>query len=151
MMRLARKQLAPAASPVETGDWLVNRFGLTTKVVVHAGQRDALVDLLLVAAERVADAPGCYLYVVSTSLEEPDGVWVSEAWRSKAHYEAWMSRPDALQLLGGPAPRCTVPWPRLPQPETPRCWSRGGEARASGSGGGPDLRSGTLPLDDPMS
>lgn len=103
-MRLTRKQLAPAASPVETGDWLVNRFGLTTKVVVHAGQRDALVDLLLVAAERVADAPGCYLYVVSTSLEEPDGVWVSEAWRSKAHYEAWMSLPDVIQLLGAMAP-----------------------------------------------
>lgn len=103
-MRLSREELAPATSPVVTGDWLVNRFGMTTKVAVYPGQRDVLVDLLLVAAERVADAPGCYLYVVSTSMEEPDGVWVSEAWRSKAHYEAWMSRPDVIQLISAMAP-----------------------------------------------
>ena len=82
----------------------MNRFGMTTKVVVHAGKRDALVDLLLVAAECVADAPGCYLYVVSTSMEEPDAVWVSEAWRSKNHYEAWMSRPDVIQQISAMAP-----------------------------------------------
>jgi quinol monooxygenase YgiN len=103
-MRLSRKQLAPASLPVTTGEWLVNRFGMTTKVVVHRGQRDVLVRLLLAAAERVAEVAGCYLYVVSTSMEEPDGVWVSEAWRSKAHYEAWMSRPDVLQLFSAMTP-----------------------------------------------
>jgi quinol monooxygenase YgiN len=104
MMRLSREELAPATTPVSTGDWLMNRFGMTTKVVVHAGQRDVLVDLLLAAAERVADAPACYLYVVSTSMEEPDAVWVSEAWRSKNHYEAWMSRPDVIQRISAMAP-----------------------------------------------
>jgi quinol monooxygenase YgiN len=104
MMRLSREELAPATSPVVTGDWLVNRFGMTTRLVVYPGQRGALVDLLLVAAERVADASGCYLYVVSTSTEEPDAVWVSEAWRSKAYYEARMSRPDVRQLMSAMAP-----------------------------------------------
>ncbi len=103
-MRLSRQKLAPATGPVVTGDWLMNRFGMTTKVVVHAGQRDVLVGLLLAAAERAAGVPGCYLYVVSTSLEEPDGVWVSEAWRSKSHYEVWMSRPDVMQLIKAMAP-----------------------------------------------
>jgi quinol monooxygenase YgiN len=103
-MRLSRKELAPAGILVTTGDWLVNRFGMTTKAVVQPGQRDVLVDLLLAAAERVADAPGCYLYVVSTSLDAPDEVWVSEAWRSKAHYEAWMSRPEVLQLFSAMTP-----------------------------------------------
>jgi len=98
-MRLSREELAPATSPVETGDWLMNRFGMTTKLVVLPGKRDVLVDLLLVAAERMADAPACYLYVVSMSMEEPDAVWVSEAWRSKNHYEAWMSRPDVIQRI----------------------------------------------------
>jgi quinol monooxygenase YgiN len=102
-MRLSREELAPATGRVVTGDWLVSRFGMTTKVVAHVGQRDKLVELLLVAAERVAEAPGCYLYVVSTSREEPDGVWVSEAWRSKAHYEAWMSRPEVIRLTGAMA------------------------------------------------
>ena len=46
-MRLSRKELTPPVNPVTTGDWLVNRFGMTTRAVVHAGQRDALVDLLL--------------------------------------------------------------------------------------------------------
>jgi len=103
-MRLSREELTPATGRVVTGDWLVSRFGMTTKVVACAGQRDKLVELLLVAAERVAEAPGCYLYVVSTSREEPDGIWVSEAWRSKAHYEAWMSRPDVIRLTSAMAP-----------------------------------------------
>ena len=103
-MRLSRKELAPPVNPVTTGDWLVNRFGMTTRVVVHAGQRDALVDLLLAAAALLAAEPGCDLYVVSTSEGEPDAVWVSEAWRSKAHYEAWMSRPEVIRLSGAMAP-----------------------------------------------
>lgn len=98
-MRLSREELSTASERVRTGDWLVNRFGMTTKVVVHEGQRDVLVDLLLTVAERASAVPGCYLYVISNSEEEPDAVWVSEAWRSRAHYEAWMCRPDVVQLV----------------------------------------------------
>ena len=104
MMRLSREALAAASERVRTGDWLVNRFGMTTRVTVQPGQREVLVDLLLAIAVRVEAIPGCYLYVVSTSEEEPEAVWVSEAWRSKAQYEIWMSRPDVMQLFGAMAP-----------------------------------------------
>lgn len=103
-MRLSRAVLAPDNDQVATGDWLVHRFGTTTRLNVQVGQREVLVDLLLAIAERVAAAPGCYLYVVSISDAEPEAVWVTEAWRNKALHEAWMSRPEVVQLISATLP-----------------------------------------------
>ncbi|HYL97797.1 MAG TPA: putative quinol monooxygenase [Blastocatellia bacterium] len=82
----------------------VERFGMFGRVVAQPGQRDTLVQHLLKAAELVGNAPGCELYVVYTSLAEPDVVWVTEAWRSKADHDASLSLPGVRELIGKARP-----------------------------------------------
>lgn len=64
------------------------RFGLHGKIIAHPGQRDALVQILLSAAELVGTAPGCELYIVHTSPTEPEAIWVTKVWRSEADHKA---------------------------------------------------------------
>jgi quinol monooxygenase YgiN len=77
----------------------MNRFGLHGKLTAHPGQRDALVNVLLEAADLVSDAPGCEIYFVSTSLTEPDAIWVTEVWRSEADHAASLSFPGVKELI----------------------------------------------------
>ncbi len=77
----------------------MSRFGMFGKFTAHPGQRDALVQHLLTAAEIVGREPGCELYVVSTSPTEPDSVWVTEAWRSKADHDASLSLVSVRELI----------------------------------------------------
>jgi quinol monooxygenase YgiN len=74
------------------------------KVTTHPGQRDTLVRYLLRAAELVGSAPGCDLYLISTSPAEPDTIWVTEAWRSKADHDASLSFPGVKELIAKARP-----------------------------------------------
>jgi quinol monooxygenase YgiN len=80
------------------------RFGMFGKLTAHPGQRDALLRHLLTAAELVGGAPGCDLYVVSTSPTEPDAIYVTEAWRSRADHEASLARPGVRELIAEARP-----------------------------------------------
>jgi quinol monooxygenase YgiN len=73
-------------------------YGLNGKFTAQAGKRDKLLGLLVQAAEGLRDFDGCYLYVVSTSPGDPDGIWVYEAWRSKADHDASLTL-EATQTL----------------------------------------------------
>ncbi len=77
----------------------VNRFGMFGKVIARPGQRDALAQVLLDAAELVGKAPGCELYVVHTSPTEPEAVWVTEVWRSKEDHAASLSVKGVKELI----------------------------------------------------
>src|SRR5215203_4689072 len=57
----------------------MSRFGLCGIMMAHPGQRDALLDELLQAADLVVDLPGCEVWIVSTMPDNPDAIWVSEA------------------------------------------------------------------------
>ncbi|MFN8450127.1 MAG: antibiotic biosynthesis monooxygenase family protein [Anaerolineae bacterium] len=63
-------------------------FGLIGKLKAQPGQRDALVDYLLRAAELVPEIDGCYLYVINKAVDDPDTIWITEAWRSRADHQA---------------------------------------------------------------
>jgi quinol monooxygenase YgiN len=76
-----------------------NRFGMFGKVIAREGQRDALVQVLLSAAELVGKGPGCELYIVHTSPTEPDAVWVTEVWRSKEDHAASLSIKGVKELI----------------------------------------------------
>ena len=76
-----------------------NRFGMFGKVTARPGQRDALVQVLLSAAELVGKAQGCELYVVHTSPTEPDVVWVTEVWRGKEDHAASLSVKGVKELI----------------------------------------------------
>src|SRR2546423_13120253 len=77
----------------------MSRFGLYGKIIVQAGQRDALVALLLEAAALLWDDPDCELYVVNVSPTEPDVMWVTEVWSSQEAHAASLARDDVRALI----------------------------------------------------
>ena len=94
---LARER--PARRPPHRREPPVSMFGMFGKITAHPGQRDALVAILLEAADMVGDAPGCRLYVVAESQADSEVVWVSEAWDSRDHHAASLSRPGVTELI----------------------------------------------------
>ncbi len=77
----------------------MSRFGLYGKIIAQQGQRDALVEILLEAAELLQDDGDCTIYVVNVSPTEPDVVWVTEIWRSQAAHQASLTREDTRKLI----------------------------------------------------
>ena len=65
-------------------------YGLIGKMTAQAGQRDALIKVLL---EGVDGMPGCLSYVVANDLSDPDVIWITEAWESKDAHAASLSLP----------------------------------------------------------
>jgi quinol monooxygenase YgiN len=99
MTSLRRRDfLACAVGFVLQGDSM-DRFGLHGKLTAHPGQRDALVQILLEAADVLGSAPGCEIYFVSTSHTEPDAIWVTEVWRNEADHAASLSLPGVRELI----------------------------------------------------
>jgi len=82
----------------------MKRFGLHGKLTAQPGQRDALVNILLEAADLVGGAPGCEIYYVSTSMTEPDAIWVTEVWRSEADHAGSLTLPGVSELIGKARP-----------------------------------------------
>jgi quinol monooxygenase YgiN len=60
------------------------RIGRYVRMVAQPGQGAALADTLLRVATGLRDAPGCELYVINLSTDEPDTVWVTEVWADEA-------------------------------------------------------------------
>ncbi|MDZ4763439.1 MAG: putative quinol monooxygenase [Chloroflexota bacterium] len=73
-------------------------YGLFGKMLAQPGQRDALIGHLLHAATLLREVDGCYLYVISSALDDPNGIWVNEVWRSQADHQASLTH-DAIKSL----------------------------------------------------
>jgi quinol monooxygenase YgiN len=93
----------------------VARFGLFGSITAHAGQRDALLRELTAAAGQVAQLPGCEVWIVSTSPEDSDSVWVFEVWRSREDHAVSLTRDEvratierARPLIAGFGERTTL-------------------------------------------
>src|SRR5690349_6295469 len=65
-------------------------YGLIGKIIATAGQRDALIAILL---DGTGEMPGCLSYVIATDPAEPDAIWVTEVWDSEASHKASLSLP----------------------------------------------------------
>jgi quinol monooxygenase YgiN len=63
-------------------------YGCYVKFTARPGERDALVELLLGAASLVESAPGCRIYLINTSQDDPDVVWVTEVWDNESDAQA---------------------------------------------------------------
>ena len=74
-------------------------YGLTGKMIAQPGQRDTLIGYLLQAAEGMRDLDGCYVYVVSSANDDPNGIWVTEVWRSQADHQASLTLDGAKELI----------------------------------------------------
>jgi quinol monooxygenase YgiN len=77
----------------------MNKFGTYGKFTTHAGQREALVQLLLEAAAHAQSDEGCELYVVNIVDSEPETVWVTEIWSDQSAHEASLSMEETKALI----------------------------------------------------
>jgi quinol monooxygenase YgiN len=59
-------------------------YALISQIRAHAGQREALVALLL---GRLGEL-GCRIYVVACDAAEADAFWVTEVWDSQSSHNA---------------------------------------------------------------
>ncbi len=73
-------------------------YGLFGKMKAHPGQRDALIGHLLHAADLLRDLDGCYQYIIGSDLQDANGIWVSEVWRSQADHQDSLTH-DAVKSL----------------------------------------------------
>jgi quinol monooxygenase YgiN len=83
------------------------RYGRFGTMRTRAGQRDAVVRILLRDVAALEDA-GCDLYIVTVTEQDADAISVMEVWRSSEAHRASLSLPtvraaiaEALPLLTG--------------------------------------------------
>jgi quinol monooxygenase YgiN len=93
----------------------MGRVGRYVQLKAREGQRDALVEHMLGAAQLLVDVPGCELYVINTSATDADAVWVTEVWSTQAELDASLSIESVkasveqvLPLLAGPPDRIDI-------------------------------------------
>ena len=85
------------------------RVGRYVQMVANPGDGQALAATLLRVAEGLRGAPGCEMYVINSSADEPDTVWVTEIWADAEASDKALSEDlgevgigEVLQLLAGP-------------------------------------------------
>jgi quinol monooxygenase YgiN len=62
-------------------------YGMFGKLTAQPGRRDALVGILLENARRMAEV-GAQVYIVNTTPNDPDVVWIVDIWDSKEAHDA---------------------------------------------------------------
>jgi quinol monooxygenase YgiN len=82
----------------------MSRFGLMSKITAHPGQGQALRHLMIEAAEVVAEAPGCDVWIVSVSPDDPDAIWVTEIWRSEHDHAASLTDERVREIIARACP-----------------------------------------------
>lgn len=76
-------------------------FGLIAKIKVSAGQRDALIALLLDGTHAM---PGCRSYVVAKDTTDADAIWITEVWESRESHRASLLLPAVQQTIAKARP-----------------------------------------------
>lgn len=86
-----------------------SRVGRYVRMAARPGQGAALANTLLRVADALRAAPGCELYLVNASADEPDTVWVTEVWSDAEASDRALSGDlgqagigEVLELLDGP-------------------------------------------------
>jgi quinol monooxygenase YgiN len=85
------------------------RIGRYVRMVAQPGKGSVLAGTLLRVAEGLRNSPGCELYVINLSADEPDTVWVTEVWSDEAASDRALSADlgdvgigEVVELLAGP-------------------------------------------------
>jgi quinol monooxygenase YgiN len=77
---------------------------LCGSILATPGDGDRLEALLLEAAEAVAAADGCLLYLVNRTDDDPDAVWVVEVWTSEEAHTASLELAGVQDVIGRARP-----------------------------------------------
>lgn len=67
-------------------------YGLIGKMTAVAGQRDALVSILVDSTQGPA-MPGCLSYVIASDPADADALWITEVWDNAASHKASLALP----------------------------------------------------------
>ena len=76
-------------------------YGLIGKMTAVAGQRSALIAILLDAVERM---PGCYSYIVAEDTADADAIWITEVWDSKDSHARSLTLPEVKAAIAKARP-----------------------------------------------
>jgi quinol monooxygenase YgiN/mannose-6-phosphate isomerase-like protein (cupin superfamily) len=76
----------------------MSKVGRYAKAIAKPGQADALAERLLKVAEALRAVPGCELYIINRSPDDPNAVWVTELWTSQADLDAALEATDEAQI-----------------------------------------------------
>lgn len=82
----------------------MHKYGLHGKLQAKSGAGAQLAEILLEASRLVANAKGCHLYLISTDVEHPDAVFVTEVWDSSEDHRASLQMPEVRALIGQAMP-----------------------------------------------
>ncbi|WP_409300040.1 putative quinol monooxygenase [Peribacillus sp. SCS-155] len=82
----------------------MNHFGLFGKFITKEGERDALVDILLRAAQSMQDLEDCEIYTVHVSPEESNSVFVYEVWKDESAHQASLLLEATQELIQSAKP-----------------------------------------------
>jgi quinol monooxygenase YgiN len=74
-------------------------FGLHGRLLAQPGKGDELEAILLEAAETLDADNDCLLYVVSRQPDNPEAVWVTEAWTSREAHRASLESEATRALI----------------------------------------------------
>lgn len=76
-------------------------FGLIGKMRAIAGERDALIALLLEGAQ---DMPGCLSYIVARDAADADAIWITEVWDNRESHRASLRLPAIREIIARARP-----------------------------------------------
>lgn len=76
-------------------------YGLIGKMTAVAGQRDALLAILLDGIEAM---PGCLSYVVARDPKDADAIWITEVWDRADSHRASLALPQVQAAIAQARP-----------------------------------------------
>lgn len=79
-------------------------YGMVGRFDAHPGQGDALAGILIAAGEGLRSNDECLLYLVNRAPDNPDLVYVMEAWRSREAHDRSLQDPVAQEAIGRARP-----------------------------------------------
>ena len=98
-----------AIAVVAPASWAVaqpkkDMYGEIGKLIAAPGKREEVIANIL---EAIKDMPGCLSYVVAKDANDANGIWIFEAWDSKASHEASLSLPSVKAAIAKNLPLIT--------------------------------------------
>jgi quinol monooxygenase YgiN len=79
-------------------------YGMHGAFKTQPGKGDELAAILIEAAAALGADSACLLYVVSRSLEDPDTIWVTEAWTDREAHDVSLEDEATKALIARARP-----------------------------------------------
>ncbi len=93
--------LAGGANGIGKAATVEELYGLVGQMKAVPGKRAELVGYLL---EGSGEMPGNLAYIVAEDLSDPDAIWITEVWRTKADHANSLSLPAVQQTIAKARP-----------------------------------------------